>query len=92
MSDNNDCNIPGASVSSELARVVRYTTTAIGGFLVAKGVADQATVELAVGILGTATPLLVGMALARLERKQVSRVISTLKSKAEKSDTETPGE
>lgn len=92
MHDDNDTPIPGASLASEMARVVRYTTAAIGGYLVAKGLVDQATVELVAGIVATATPMLIGMALARLERKQVSRVISTLKSKAEKSDHETPSE
>lgn len=87
-----DCDVPdigGGSLAGELARFVRYTTAAIGGYLVAEGIASQATVELVAGIVTTATPLLVGMALARVRRRHVADVISSLKaSKDNKSEGE----
>lgn len=85
---NNGCEIADTSLSSELARLVRYSTAAIGGYLVAKGMADQETVELVTGIMATATPMLVAFAVARLKRRQIKQVVSALKSKK----PETPSE
>lgn len=71
------------SIVDEMARVVRYTTAAVGGYLVAKGYMSAETVELVTGIVVTATPMLVGMALARLQRRHVADVIATLKASAD---------
>lgn len=90
---NADCEVPTitkGSLSDQLARVVRYGTTAIGGYLVAQGYTSQALVELVAGIVTTATPLLIGMALARIQRQHVANVVNTLRVSQSKSNSETP--
>lgn len=85
-----ECEVPeiNGSLAGELARVVRYTTAAIGGYMVAQGYMTQATVELVSGVIVTATPLLVGMAVARIQRQHVATVIKSLK--ASRGDSEPP--
>lgn len=90
--ENIDCEadaITQGSLINELARVVRYTIAAIGGYMVAQGYMSEATVELATGIAVTATPLIIGMFAARIRRRHVATVINCLKSNKSRSD-ETP--
>lgn len=88
---SSECETPGVvhtSLAAEIARVIRYGTAALGGYLVAQGYASQASVELVTGIVVTATPLAVGMILARVQRRHVAEVIQSLKSTASKSDSD----
>lgn len=80
-------DIEHTSLVAEGGRVVRYVTAAIGGYLVAHGYMEAATVELITGIIVSATPLVSGMILARLRRKHVSKVIQKLKSTQVKTKT-----
>lgn len=94
MSDQNtpaNCDLPeigGTSFAGELARVIRYGTAALGGYLVARGYMSAATVELVTGVVVTATPLAVGMILARVQRRHVTEVVQSLKATNSKSDSD----
>ena len=81
--DNSCDNIDGyihPSLASELSRLARYVATAVGGYLVAQGYASQEVVELATGIIVTATPIVTGMIIGRTQRKHVATVIDSLKN------------
>lgn len=67
------------SLISEASRVVRYSVAALGGYLVAHGYMEAATVEMIAGVAVTATPLIVGMILAHVRRKQTKQVIQHFK-------------
>lgn len=83
MSDENsfecESKLENTSLISEASRVVRYSIAALGGYLVAHGYMEAATVEMIAGVAVTATPLVVGMILASIRRKQTRQVVEHFK-------------
>lgn len=65
MDDCEEIEMNSKPLVSDIARIVRYGVTAIGGYMVGKGYLHADTVEAAATIAATAAPVIVGIILAR---------------------------
>lgn len=78
MDDVSDVN--PASLAGQVTRLARYGTIALGGYLVGQGVISGDTAELITAIVTTATPMVIGMLIARTTRKKIVAAVENAKS------------
>lgn len=79
-----ECELPdvqGSSIIADVMRFVRYGVTGVGGYLVGKGYLEADTVEMIAAIATTATPIIVGTFIGRMNRKKLAKAVELAKSK-----------
>ena len=80
MNENDLPEIHGSSLTGQATTAARYLAAAFGGYLVAKGMISGDTAELITAMVTTATPMLIGMGLTRLNRKKLVKAVEIAKS------------
>ena len=70
----------GNSLASEASRLVRYGVIAAGGYMIGQCWLQQDTVDMIVAISTTATPIVIGMIIGRMNRK---KLVQAVKSKSD---------
>ena len=78
-----ECEVPelGNSVAGEVSRLVRYSVVAIGGYMIGQGWLAQDTVDMIAAIATTATPIVIGTIIGRMNRKKLKQAVAVAKSK-----------
>lgn len=71
----NETSLVGMATS-----LARHAVSAFGGYLVAKGLIAGDTVELALAVTTTATPMIFGMVVARLTHRKLSTAVEVAKN------------
>lgn len=80
-----DCELPeigGSSVASEVSRFVRYGLVAVGGYMIGQGWLEQDTVDMIVAVGTTATPIIIGTIIGRMNRKKLVQAVKVAKGNA----------
>lgn len=81
-----DCDIPevnGTGVAGEISRYVRYGAIALGGYMIGQGWLQQDTVDMFVAVATTATPIIIGTIIGRMNRKKLVTAVDKAKSKSD---------
>lgn len=68
-----------SSLAGQVTSLARHAVSALGGYLVARGMISGDVVEIALAITTTATPMLIGMAVARLSHKKLKTAVEVAK-------------
>lgn len=78
-----DCEVPevGSSLASHASRLARYGATALGGYLIGKGWIESDTADAITAIITTATPIIMGMVVGRMNRSKLKTAVSMAKDK-----------
>lgn len=81
-----ECDIPNvgqSSIVSEVSRVVRYAAVAAGGYMIGQGWLQQDTVDMIVAVSTTATPIIIGTIIGRMNRKKLVKAVEIAKTKSD---------
>lgn len=80
----NETDLPevhGGSLAGQATTAARYLAAAFGGYLVGQGLISGDTAELITALVTTATPMLIGMAITRMNRKKLVKAVTVAKTK-----------
>lgn len=81
-----DCEAPdvgGSNIITEVSRLVRYGAVAAGGYMIGQGWLQQDTVDMIVALATTATPIVIGTIIGRINRKKLTDAVAKSKPDSE---------
>ena len=77
-----ECELPevtGTGIAGEVSRYVRYGLVALGGYMIGQGWLEQDTVDMMVAIGTTATPIIIGTIIGRMNRAKLKQAVAVAK-------------